>query len=278
MEYLKLNDYRVLFKLGFLYRNERISFGLCIRTPSFHVYADGKRVYHKEKQSNISNPNGDGFLPDYIIDDYQEKKDIDIDLKDPLSVAAGLTLYSEDNRKALFTTLEYFSGIDTYYFLSADADYNTIAGGVYDVSPELNWMSFAQGAKPVINGAIGAKWTAKENLLVMGGFRTDFNYRKDLELLDDPNYNVPSGLNLDVVHLTAGVSANILGQNLIAGLQYSVGREINQTQYINVSDPVEFNQNENQALQGTRQNNMYISYHGISFYFGATFNFGVNKK
>jgi len=276
-EYIKLNDYRVLWKLGFLYRHERLGFGISFKTPSIHVYADGKRAYHKEKQSNISDPDSDDFLADYVIVDYQEKKDIDINFKDPFSIAAGLTLISKDNRKGLYTTIEYFHGMDTYYFLDADADYNEIGGGGFNINQKLKWMSYAHGARPVLNGAIGYKWFVQDNLLVMGGIRTDFSSRKDIEMMEDPGYNVPKGVDLHVYHITAGVSVNVFGQDLIAGLQYSVGREINQKQFINVSDPVEFNQYENKPLQGNRENSLYVSYHGISFYLGATFNFGKKE-
>jgi len=61
-------------------------------------------------------------------------------------------------------------------------------------------------------------------------------------------------------------------------LQYSFGLSKNQTQIINLTDPVEYNFEEQAALQGTRQNNMKSIHNSVSLYFGATFNFGGDKK
>jgi len=69
-----------------------------------------------------------------------------------------------------------------------------------------------------------------------------------------------------------------LGQDLMIGFQYTLGRANNQKQYLNLSDPVEYNMTENVPLQGTRQNTMKGSYNSLSVYFGATFNFGGGNK
>ena len=78
-------------------------------------------------------------------------------------------------------------------------------------------------------------------------------------------------------HITGGLSVRIFGQDLITGLQYTYGREPNQKQFANLSDPVEYNTTINAPLQGTPQNTMTTLFNAISIYFGATFNFGANK-
>ncbi len=82
------------------------------------------------------------------------------------------------------------------------------------------------------------------------------------------------GLDLDIYHVTGGLILTIMGQDLITGLQYSVGRQRNQKQFANLSDPVEYNIEEGAALQGSQQNTMNTIYNSLSVYFGATFNFG----
>ena len=47
---------------------------------------------------------------------------------------------------------------------------------------------------------------------------------------------------------------------------------------INLSDPVEYNTIENAPLQGPRNNNMDAVFNSVSIYFGASFNFGGEKK
>jgi hypothetical protein len=83
---------------------------------------------------------------------------------------------------------------------------------------------------------------------------------------------------LDLYHLTGGLVYTIRGQNLITGLQYVVGRTRDQKQFVNLSHPVEWNAEEKAALQGNRDNTMKSFTNSISLYFGATFNFGGDKK
>jgi hypothetical protein len=148
------------------------------------------------------------------------------------------------------------------------------AGAIFDELPFDEWLTFVHGAKPVINAAVGYRWGIKENLLLMTGFRTDFNYRKNLDYNPYVEGKKIKGLDLDIYHVTGGLILTIRGQNFITGLQYSVGRKRNQQQFANLSDPVEYNIEEGVALQGTRQNTMDTFYNSVSVYFGATFNFG----
>jgi hypothetical protein len=276
-EYFHLNNYRLMGKIGVMYKQERISAGLVIRTPSVNVFADGKRMHHYQSMSNITDPDGENFLPNYEIRDYKEKKDVEVNFKDPVSIAAGLTIYSKDGKKALFTTVEYFAGNKPYSLIQSDVTLPEISGGIIDIPARENWMTFTHGARPVLNAAIGYRLQLGENFMMMGGFRTDFNYRTKMDFVNDPNLNVQKGLDMDVYHITYGIRATILGQNVMAGLQYSFGRTSNQRQYINLADPVEYNVIENAPLQGERQNTMVEMINSISLYFGATFNFGTGK-
>lgn len=60
---------------------------------------------------------------------------------------------------------------------------------------------------------------------------------------------------------------------IVLGIQYTWGRKNELYNLINFSDPVEYNPATNLALQGTRQNNMKISYNEISLFFGVTYGF-----
>jgi hypothetical protein len=57
---------------------------------------------------------------------------------------------------------------------------------------------------------------------------------------------------------------NIFGQDIIAGLQYTVDGNKNQQQLASLSDPVEYNNIENIPLQGTKNNNMNSLYNSLS--------------
>jgi len=278
MEYVKFNDYRLLWKLGLLYKTKRFSLGVNITTPSVGgIYSDGKKVMRKQKQSNITLPETGEPLPDYVVVDYAEIKDVTVNSKSSFSLAAGFTYYVPDGTKAFYTTVEYFGGIDPYRMVEADENPDLISGSVIEDIAFNEWLTYVSGAKPVLNAAFGYRWNVKENLLMMAGFRTDFNYRNDIDYNPYVEKKAINGLDLDYYHLTAGFSWRILGQDLITGLQYTFGRQRDQEQFVNLSDPVEFNLDELAPLQGTRQNNMNTFYNAVSFYFGATFNFGGNE-
>jgi hypothetical protein len=91
-------------------------------------------------------------------------------------------------------------------------------------------------------------------------------------------YEKIENLDLDLYYITCGLSWNVFGQDIITGLQYSVGRTDNQRQIANLADPVEYSPVEGLALQGDPKNNMTTVLNAISLYFGASFNWGEGKK
>ncbi|WP_167611113.1 hypothetical protein [Maribellus sediminis] len=276
IEYLKFNNYRLLWKFGLLYKTDKMSYGLNITTPSFNAYADGKRVMRKRSQSNITNPETGEPVTDYLISDFAEVKDMHVNYKNPLSIAAGLS-WQNNNDKSLFLTLEYFFGLDPYKMVEGNEKYEIANDNPLLKEAYKEWLTYVWGAKPVINGAIGYRWIAKENLTVMTGFRTDFNYRKNLNYSPYIESKTVKGFTIDRYHFTGGLTAHVLGQDLMAGLQYSFGIEKNQQQFINLTDYVEFDPETGRALQGNPKNNVTSLSNSLSIYFGATFNFGKSE-
>lgn len=278
-DYLKYNDYRILGKLGVMYKMGKSSIGVSVTSPSLGgIYSDGKRVSKKQKQSNISNPETGEPLPDYVVVDYEEKKEVNVNNKSPFSVAVGLTLNFKDTTKVIYTTVEYFGGIDPYKLVQANENPSITSGNPGSETIYNEWLTFVSGAKPIFNAAIGYRWYLKKNMMMMAGYRTDFNSRKNY---DDNNYfsnKTVKSLDIDIHHITTGFLWRIRGQDIITGLQYTVGREKNQEQYANLSDPVEFIGDGTPPLQGPAQNTMNTFSNSISFYFGATLNFGGGKN
>ena len=144
--------------------------------------------------------------------------------------------------------------------------------------PLSDWLSYVSGARPVFNMALGYSGTLKKDLLLMGGFRTDFNYQKDLDYDEFAGYNKVETINVNLYHFTCGLSWNILGQQIITGIEYTVGRNKDQQQIANLSDPLEYNTIENLPLQGIKTNDMTSLFNSISLYLGASFNFGDKKE
>lgn len=278
LEYVKFNDYRLLGKLGMMYRKNKISFGASITTPSTGVYSDGKKVTRKLKQSNITDPETGEPIPDFVVVDFQEKKNMMVNSKRPFAVAVGFNYTFSERKGTLYSSLEYFNSLDPYRIVEANENPSLTSGTEFESIEFNEWLTFVSGAEPVLNLALGYKAQLREDLVLMTGFRTDFNYKKDLGYSDYLTSGEIKGLDVDLYHLTGGLTLTILGQDLIAGLQYTIGRDLSQKQLINLSNPIEYNRREGAALQGDRSNSMRIFVNSVSLYFGATFNFGTAKN
>lgn len=197
-------------------------------------------------------------------------------MKNPLSIAFGFTYDNQDNKKTFFATIEYFNEITPYKLVVASENPNITTQENYEKLETKDWLSYAYGAKSVVNVALGYRWDISEDMLILTGFRTDFNYLKNLDYGELSNYNRLQDLVYNVYHITGGGQLTILKINIIAGLQYSYGRKKDQLQLINMADPVEYNTVENAPLQGTRENTMILNYNKISLFLGATLSFGTN--
>jgi len=278
-ELMKFNDYRVLWKLGLFYKKSRFSAGLNITTPSVGgIYSDGKKVMRKQSQNNITNPETGEPMNSFLIVDYAEKKEVFVTAKSPFAIAAGCTYSTPDMKKTLYTTIEYFAGIDSYRMVETDENTSLGSGSILENEDFTEWLTFVDGANPVFNVAVGYRSYLKSNVKLLTGFKTDFNYKKKTEPSPKhPDKSMKSN-NVDFYHLTGGLSVRIKGQDITAGLQYSLGVNNNSKQLANLSHPVEFNFDEYRALQGTRTNTVKSIYNSFTLLFAAAFNFGANKK
>lgn len=277
-EYVKYNDYRLLWKAGIMYKWDRLSIGANFTTPSVGgIYSDGKRVSRRERQSGISDPETGDPIPDYFIGDYEEKRSVKVNHKTPWSIAAGFTYHSANRKRALYTTVEYFGGMDIFRLIEADENQNIATTNVANTIAMNEWLTFLSGADPVLNAAIGYSWIISEDLWLMAGFRTDFNYIKNVSYHGFDAGKAIKTVGVNNYHFSGGLSWNVLGQDLMTGIQYTFGYEKGLKQIVNLADPVEFNYEEKKALQGTRQNGMRAMINSLSLYIGATFNFGGEK-
>jgi len=278
-ELVKFNDYRLLWKFGIFYKQSRFSLGLNITTPSIGgIYSDGKKVMRKQGQNNITNPNTGEPMENFLITDYAEKKEVSVSAKSPFAIAAGCTFTSHDQKKTLYATLEYFAGVDAYRMVKAEEESNLGEGSILENEDFSEWLTFTDAANPIFNVAFGYRSYLKNNLMLLSGFKTDFNYKiKDETSLSSPNKSIKS-INVDYYHFTTGLTLRIKGQDITAGFKYSLGLSNNTNQMVNLSEPVEFNFDEYKALQGTRTNTVKTVNNSFTLLLAASFNFGGNKK
>jgi hypothetical protein len=278
-EMVKFNDYRLLWKFGAFYKKSRFSAGLNITTPSVGgIYSDGKKVMRKQGQNNITNPDTGEPMQNFMIIDYAEKKEVSVTAKSPFAIAAGCTYSTPDLKKTLYTTVEYFSSVASYRMVEVDENTNLAAGSILENEDFSEWLTFVDGANPIFNVAVGYRSYLKNNLKLLAGFKTDFNYKKKKETSPkNPDKSIKSN-NVDFYHLTSGLSLRIKGQDITAGLQYTLGLNNNTKQLVNLSHPVEFNFDELRALQGTRTNTVKTIYNSFTLLLAASFNFGGKSK
>lgn len=277
-EYIRYNNYRLLWKIGLGLKSGNISMGLNISTPSINIYSDGKVISRLDHQENIMDPSGSGFIQNHLIADEQVKDEISINHKDPLAVAFGLNYSAPNGKQKYFFSMEYFSKLDPYTIIDANINFNITTGSIYNELANKKWLSYTNSARHVVNFAIGYESEISKDVLIMGGFKTDFSAKNQDSFMEGQNFeNQIRNINADYYHITGGGLLNLRGNRIFAGLQYTMAFDRNNLQIINVSHPVEYNHVENAALQGTRQNNMDFSYHALSLFFGATFNLGQRK-
>jgi hypothetical protein len=178
----------------------------------------------------------------------------------------------------LYATIEYFAGIDAYRMVEADEESNLGEGSILEKEDFSEWLTFTDGANPVFNVALGYRSYLKNNLMLLSGFKTDFNYKiKEETSISNPNKSTKS-INVDYYHFTSGLTLSIRGQDITAGFKYSLGLSNNTKQLVNLSDPVEFNFDEYKALQGTRTNTVKTVNNSFTLLLAAAFNFGGKQN
>ncbi|MEI2731663.1 MAG: hypothetical protein V9G08_06635 [Dermatophilaceae bacterium] len=132
----------------------------------------------KQGQNNITNPETGEPMQNFTIIDYAEKKEVTVNAKSPFAVAAGCTYTAADKQRVLYTTVEYFAGIGSYRMVEVEENNNMGAGSILENEDFSEWLTFSDGANPVFNVAVGYRSYLKNNLMLLSGFKTDFNYKK----------------------------------------------------------------------------------------------------
>ncbi|MFC2107494.1 hypothetical protein ACFLRY_04065 [Bacteroidota bacterium] len=270
---VRFQNFSMIWKLGFNYKINSVSLGINFTIPSIDLFTSGKFMRYKQQRSNISNPDGSGFMTNYIIIDQQENDDFKVRYKTPFSVAVGATFHSpNDPDKSFFITAEYFSKLSQYTIVDAKDYSYAIPSFASNLSPDLFDYSYA--ARDIVNVAIAYRWVISEDLLLLSGFKTDFNFLQGVELEN----NRLDNFHMNIYHLSAGVRFKLKQSVVLFGLQYSYSSTKGQNQIVNLKDPVEYNEYEKMPLVGNRSQTMDVGYNGVSFFIGATLNFTRERK
>jgi hypothetical protein len=269
---LKFNMYDVRFisKLGIHWRKQYWSFGANVNFPSINLFGDGTVVKQYE-YSNIHKETGNSEASSVYYSGRQ--KNCISNFKDPLSVAAGANYYTPSGNAVFLLTAEVFFGLPAYDYIEASHDPGEDG---YDFTPgePEDWLSFTVRQKPVFNVGVAFRQRIGGKLMFSGGFRTDFNsidpVQKGGEFLLQ---NKRSFYAFDLYHVNYGLGYGFKRGSIILGMQFSHGRANDQSQVVNLTNPVEYIDDNQMPLTGPINQNVKIRYNDVMVYFGFVFNF-----
>ncbi len=276
-EKIKFTNSRMIIKLGTVYERGPWRLGLNVSLPAINILTSGKRALRTYKEVYaIETPEGI-VLSDYFISDAQKAESIQATYKLPFSIAIG-AFYNLGNNKRIYSTIEYFAGLQPYKMIDAPINSDITTDVIYDQLENKEWLSYAYGAVPVVNIAIGYRWQIKPRILFLMGLRTDFNNIKDYDYGDMEKYATLTSSSMNIYHATGGVQFHYKKHQLIAGTQMSFGRQTNIEQMANFGDDYQPDFNNDMPLLGVRENVADIYYFSLSIFLGATLNFESKKQ
>ncbi|WP_430811809.1 MULTISPECIES: hypothetical protein [unclassified Carboxylicivirga] len=147
----------MLWKIGLAWDYDPITWGITITTPSVSIKGKGSFTYDYV-YTGISS-----LEPVYERD---RQNDLDMRLKTPLSVAAGVGYTIP--KGSLHASVEYFGGLDEYTMMNGEPFYGQSSGNAYQsfLVDKLN---------PVFNVGVGYNFVFSEALYGYVSYSTDYS-------------------------------------------------------------------------------------------------------
>ena len=263
-------DYRILGKLGLVYKSKSFNLGLTLTTPSVHIYGSGviggrvtsTGVYVGEiPNTTISRPY------DYVAS--KRESGVKTNYSSPLSI--GLGLKKDFGSWQVRLAVEWFDKVSKHTLIQADDPYFTITDPNLDttgVIVEVPLLSFNQQAKSIINFGFAMKKTISENLGVYFSFRTDYSsFDKD----DDLSLTLGESDDWNIYRFTTGGTYNFAKTIIGLGFQYSFSRDSDMVSRTNLN-PQQITE-ESLFLLNTTPTNSRIIYNEFKLILAFTYLF-----
>ncbi len=235
-------DFRILGKLGLVYKSKSFNIGLTLTTPSIHLYGTGviggrvtsTGVYVGEiLNTTISRP----F--DYIAS--KRESDVSTNYKSPLSIGIGLKKDIGSWRIRL--SAEWFNKITEHTLIQADDPYFTISDPTSDSSKvvaEIPLLKIQQRGKSIINYGIAIQKIFSDKFVAYLSFRTDFsNFKKS----EENNFTIGETDDWNIFRFTAGGTYQFSKTIIGLGFQYSFSRDKNKISQANLN-PKQISEND----------------------------------
>jgi len=276
-EKVDFTNVRIITRIGASYQSGNWRFGLNLSLPPITIMTLGEKASRSVKETYYFEEQDENGFYNYSVFDAGDYNNLNhANFKLPFSIAMGAIFNMNDNKK-VYTTIEYFAGLKPYKMIDAPIKDNISSGIGLDKLENNDWLSFAYGAVPVLNVAVGYRWQIRQRVLFLMGLRTDFNNIKNLdygELADNAKLN---NTVINIYHATGGVQFHYKKHRLVAGTQLSFGMEKDRRQIANIGNSIDFNPEDSLPLFGVIENKSKAYYFSISLFIGATLNF-ENKK
>jgi hypothetical protein len=251
-EAIKYMNFRFLFKAGLSYYAGPLKLGLTVTTPSIGIYGSGS-IQHENSNIIVSEIPTD-LKGNYMIMD--DKSSVKAKYKHPLSIAAGLDYQSAKTRLSISS--EYFFRIDSYHLMEPVSDpfvYPPSLAESENFETLLdNFLHVENGAKPVLNVAIGLSQVIYKKLSLLAGASTDFtNYIAS----DESNELLHGFGSSDLYHFSSGFSYERKKSTLSLGFSYAFSPSKQIPPYSLINQTPEFT---NSALLSVRTYAIILGY------------------
>jgi len=254
--------------LHYLSNNQAFGFGLNLTLPNIDLYGEAE-IDKNITRSGVHDDDVDSFTDELVMLEAERK--VRTTLKDPFSVSFGIFIRSKDQRSVGLISAEYFNEIPVYRITNNLNQLTNSNDAIKALFEGKDVMNFYYKAAPVTNISLGFMQHFSEKFSLLGGFRTDFSSASEIGGELEANKPKTFKINTDKFHLTGGPYLQWEKFNLFLGLQYTFSKVDNLEQIINFTEPLEYNPNSGESLQGVRDNTMRVNYNEISLFFGISY-------
>jgi hypothetical protein len=214
-EFINYFSLRTALKVGLNYQKESYGFGLAVTSPGLDWLGNGT-VAEDLTLSNLNIGSSDKPLTAFASDRQEKLKTT---YKSPFEIAFGA--HKAFNRSVISLNVTHFGGFDSYRIISANPGTLVRPNNIGNSIDSENFLNVETAMKPVTNFAIGYENQFRENIKLLGSFRTDFSYF-DKESIGNRQLKTEI-TQWDIFHVSMGTEIKKSRSSLTLGLVYSFG-------------------------------------------------------
>ncbi len=196
-------------KFGIAYKSSVVNIGLTLTTPTYGYPIRKASYQFKTLYSALNSTNMNGTI-------YTRDKE-ELLLKTPFSIAGGIAFKINDIA-VINLTAEYFGKIKDYNIIRKVGNNET--------------FTTKEGAKQIVNVAIGWQINLNDKFSYLGGFRTDFNHGKTINNTTTQLYKS----NWNIYHISNGLNFTYKKNKITIGIDYGFSFDKLDAPYVNLSE------------------------------------------